>query len=243
MKLFYEDDLVQLYQGSCITGPEADFYPWLKADVLVTDPPYGTANMTGKGRGGYGRKGFQIMGDETTEVRDKALAVWWCSNMPEKDFDIFDMANFEAEWLDTPIKPALVFGSPRMPDPPIPIRDRLVWDKKRPGMNGGPWRYTHESIYVTDGWVRIDNAHTSIITSYPAPSEHLHRKPIGLMEALIACAPPGVIADPFAGSGSTVVAARNLGRKVIAVELEEKFCQMIVDRLVQPALAFDGEPW
>lgn len=224
LPLYYQDDLVSLYLGSCL---DPKLIPiWADADVLVTDPPYGTANMTGQGRGGYGRKGFHIEGDETTEVRDKALAIW-------RDFGL------DEDYY----KPALVFGSPRMPDPPIPVRDRLVWDKKRPGMNGGPWRYTHESIFVTDNWVRRDNSHWSIITSYPAPSEHLHRKPIKLMEALLECAPPGVITDPFCGSGSTVVAARNLGRKIIAVELEEKFCEMTVQRLAQPALAFGEEYW
>lgn len=216
MSIYYQDDYVTLYHGDCLEQTA-----WLEADVLVTDPPYGTNNMAGNGRGGYGRRqnaglgpeGFTIANDTTTEFRDTVLSLWGK-------------------------RPALVFGSPRLPDPPGEWADRLVWDKKRLGMNGGPWRYQHESIYVTEGFCRVDNGSSSIITAFPIQDEHIHAKPIELMESLIAKAPEGLIADPFAGSGSTLVAARNLGRKVVGVELEEKYCELIAKRLSQDTFDF-----
>lgn len=229
MKPYYEDDLVTLYHGDCLEITE-----WLTADVLVTDPPYGTNFTDGNPKGGYGRRqnaagnsrhastrknvgveGFTIANDNDTLTRDTALT----------------------KWGD---RPALVFGSPRLPDPPIAVADRLVWDKRRPGMNGGPWRYRHESIYVTAGFVRTDDAAVSIMSAFPEQGDHIHGKPLKLMEALVGAAPEGLIADPFAGSGTTIVAARNLGRKVIGVELEERYCEVIVRRLAQQAFNFDA---
>lgn len=216
MSIYYQDDYVTLYHADCLEQTV-----WLDADVLITDPPYGTNNMTGNAGGGYGRRqnanlgkeGFTIANDTTTEYRDNVLTLW-----------------------DS--KPALVFGSPRLPDPLGEWADRLVWDKKRLGMNGGAWRYQHESIYVTAGFIRVDDSSSSIITAFPMQEDHIHAKPIALMESLIAKAPEGLIADPFAGSGSTLVAARNLGRKAVGIELEEKYCEIIAKRLSQQTFDF-----
>lgn len=217
MKPYYEDDKVKLYLGDCL---EID--AWLEADVLVTDPPYGTQFSAQNPGGGYGRRqnagqgpeGFVIVNDGTTETRDAVLAMWGS-------------------------KPALVFGSPRLPEPPGVWADRLVWDKKRPGMNGGPWRYRHESIFVTAGFVRRDNETVSVLTAWPDQTDHIHAKPLGLMAQLVNCAPPGVVADPFAGSGSTLVAASNLGRDVIGVEIDERYCELVAKRLDQQCLDFE----
>lgn len=136
---YYSDDLVTLYLGDCREVTE-----WLAADVLVTDPPYGTADSHTYGADGYGRRRLNepgrrrinqsIEGDDSTLVRDSALEAWGD-------------------------RPACLFGSPRRADPPISVADRLVWDKKRPGINGGPWR--------------VDNAAVSVFSVFPDQSEHI----------------------------------------------------------------------
>lgn len=225
MSLYYQDDYVTLYHGNCLT----EHREWLDADVLVTDPPYGLQTLAGyyglrkrdPDTGKRGAVGHVIAGDMSTGTRDSVLAAWG------------DM-------------PRACFGTPRLPEPPGKWSDRLVWDKVEPGMNGGPFRYTHESIFIGgEGWKRAGTTSYSILRFAKSDgmgneerSQHPHRKPVRLMEALLGAAPAGTIAEPFAGSGSTLVAAKNLGRKVIGVELDERYCEIIARRCAQDVLEF-----
>jgi DNA modification methylase len=219
MKPYFQNDLVTLYHGDCLEITE-----WLTADVLVTDPPYGVAWKSSTMSNANVPKSEIINNDETPDVRDKSLELWGD-------------------------KPAMVFGSWKVDRPPQ-TRHRLIWHKKAniPGMRSTPWFSADEEIYVLGtGFVgkpeqnvlvtndRRDGAYGEVARlGHPTP------KPVGLMERLIAKCPEGVIADPFAGSGATLLGARNLGRKVIGVEMEEKYCELIANRLSQEAFDFGG---
>lgn len=105
---------------------------------------------------------------------------------------------------------------------------------------------SHEEIYLAGRWERRTRRQGSVIVTESSPSAltqkvgHPTPKPVYLMEVLIRSAPDGVIADPFAGSGSTLVAARNLSRKAIGVELDESYCELIAKRLSnETQLGFD----
>lgn len=217
---YYRDELVTLYHGDCLEITE-----WLQADVLVTDPPYG---MSYRDRMG---DHAPIAGDEDTRSRTDALAMWGA-------------------------KPAVVFGTWRVPKPDG-VKNVLIWDKGTDlGMGAAtPWGLSHEEAYVLGEWPALvpggrvreggtpsrapsvlrvnkpNNASSSRI-NHPTP------KPVPLMGQIVDRCPPGVIADPFAGSGATLVAARELGRRSIGVELEEKYCELIAKRLSQQAFDF-----
>jgi DNA modification methylase len=226
VSVYYTDDQVALYHGDCLEIDE-----WLAADVLVTDPPYGMDFATGdfatgkraNGRGsGWTSRwaGVGIFGDDSTDIRDAALAAWGD-------------------------KPAIVFGTWKTPHP-AGVKETLVWDKViSTGMGdlGIPWRPSWESIYIIGSGFVGPRSHGVLRHGLPtlAPERKLHPtpKPISLLHDLIGKCPAGVVADPFCGSGSTLLAARNLDRKAIGVEIEERYCEIIARRLDQMCLDFE----
>jgi hypothetical protein len=214
---YYSDDLVTLYHGDC-----REITEWLGADVLVTDPPYGIAWRVGglhSLRSTWSTAEQSIAGDESVAVRDDVLSAWGTS------------------------RPAVMFGSWRQPRPPGTTH-RLIWHKagRKPGIAPAPWFPNDEEIYlIGSGWVGKSPRGTVLTTTEArerAPQEvgRPTPKPVGLMEALIERCSAGAIADPFAGSGATLLAARNLGRRAVGVELEERYCEVTARRLAQDTL-------
>jgi site-specific DNA-methyltransferase (adenine-specific) len=122
----------------------------------------------------------------------------------------------------------------------------LIWDKgEDPGMGDltMPWGNSHEEVYVLGKGFTGKRGAAVLRHSKPPVSNrdaHPTPKPVPLMERLIEKCPPGLIADPFAGSGATLVAGKNLGRKVIGVELEERYCEIIAKRCQQEVLDIFG---
>jgi DNA modification methylase len=221
---YYSDELVTLYHGDC-----REITEWLSADVLVCDPPYGigwtrSANM----KHGIRSKGHDgIAGDADTGVRDEALAMWGT-------------------------RPGVLFGSFYAPQPDC-LRQVLVYRKPPDsGLVGSTTGYRRdvEPVYLTGMWPQQTVQRSALLTSNarlqggPGGTSgrygHPHAKPVDVMETLIQACPAGTIADPFAGSGSTLVAARNLGRRAIGIELEERYCERTALRLSQSVLEFGG---
>jgi site-specific DNA-methyltransferase (adenine-specific) len=109
--------------------------------------------------------------------------------------------------------------------------------------NRMPWLTNWEPVFALGDWPDQVPALDAVISTsaraasgysgYATRYQHPHAKPVDVMEALISACPPGTIADPFAGSGSTLVAARNQRRPAIGVELEERYCELAARRLSQ----------
>jgi DNA modification methylase len=209
---YYADDDVTLYLGDC-----REIDAWLAADVLVTDPPYGVAWRSGQFSNARVALVEEIAGDEDTSARDAVLKLWGA-------------------------RPALIFGSWRAPRPPR-VNNRLIWHKASslPGMRSQAWYAAEEEIYqLGTGFggrpeqnVLVTRERRDGAAGEVARLGHPTPKPVGLLERLIAKCPPGTIADPFVGSGSTLLAARAQGRRSIGVEVNERYCEMIARRLAQ----------
>jgi hypothetical protein len=219
---YYADEAVTLYFGDC-----REISEWLAADVLMTDPPYGRGWRQGRVKRGKSDAHPGIANDHDTSARDAALTLWGA-------------------------RPAVAFGDFMLP-PPVGTKQTLAY-RKAPDSGGrgamAGFRRDLEAVYLIGPWPSALGGRSSLLTTtarlqgtangLSGRHGHPHAKPVDVMEQLIKACPPGVIADPFAGSGSTLVAARNLGRKAIGVELEERYCETIAKRLAQGALPLAG---
>ena len=222
MKPYYEDTEtgITIYHGDCREVTE-----WLSADVMVSDPPYGIDWKQGDLDGGAHAG---IAGDKDTTARDDALALWGND------------------------RPAVVFGSLSLAPPPG-TKQVLIYRKPPDGgVRGamGGFRRDAEAIYLIGQWPSGIGGRSSVLATgarmvgsrvgVAGRGGHPHSKPLDVMATLIG-ATTGLIADPFMGAGSTLVAAKQMGRPAIGVELVEEYCETAAKRLAQGVLFSVGE--
>lgn len=207
---YYADDFATIYHGDCMKLVDA----WdIAGAVMVTDPPYGVAYRSGWDNS---FRDTTIANDETVDARDAVLGVWGD-------------------------RPALVFGSWKMPRP-ARTKAVLTWDKGTVGMGdlSLPWFPCTEELYVL-GCGFVGSRTSSVMRVVGRNEYHPTEKPDELMRLLLMkCSPLSIVVDPFMGSGSTLRAAKDLGRKVVGVEIEERYCEIAAKRLAQEVLDFGG---
>ena len=215
MKPYYDDGQVTIYHGDCrevlAQLQRRDFV------VMVTDPPYGINYTSNRTRAT--RIARSIEGDGDTAARDFAVD-WWDGG------------------------PAIVFGAPSVA-PPEHTRTNLVWHKPGSGMGdlSLPWKPDYEFIHIL-GCGFIGDRTTSVL-SYPlrvfrGDLSHPHEKPMSLLIDLLRKCPPGAVIDPFTGSGTTLRAAKDTGRRAVGIEIEERYCEIAAKRLAQGVLDLGG---
>lgn len=240
---YYDRDGITLYCGDAryVSSMFADS----SIDLVITDPPYGHNNNNGDlihrheaalGRGPV-REGRPIAndGDEANQ-----LAQW-----------LF----LESRRLLRPGCCCCCCGGGGGPDPQfarwslwmdeaLEFKQMVVWDKGPMGM-GWHYRRSYETVLVGqqrggpcrwfDETNRIENIIRHIPKIIPSSKDHPTPKPVELFRHFIGLhtTEGEVVLDPFCGGGTALLAARDMGRRAIGVELSEEFCRLAVDRLNQ----------
>lgn len=183
-----------------------------KADMVFTDPPYGISH-SGKGIKGSAKENDfgQILGDNDVTVAIDSFNL--CQSLFENSTLIFWGANYYTSCIPNG------FGW-------------LVWDKEREGdtFSGAELAFVNKGIKVD---VFRHKWHGMIKGSEMGQKRvHPTQKPIALVEWCFQNYNAGEkILDLFLGSGTTMVAAHQLKRKCYGMELDPKYCQVIVDRM------------
>ena len=221
MEPYYSDEWVTIYHGDCL-----QLVARLQYDIVLSDPPWGIAAAVDNGRFSGGNQT-----GSRTSVGDRIPV--------QGDDTPFD----PTPWVD---RPAILWGghcfADRLPMSP----GWLIWDK-RMGVEGAAekWPLSEAELAWTNvrGSTRVFRNRWMGLVRGDERGEHYHptQKPVVLMEWCIGFLPAeGVILDPFMGSGATLVAAKNLGRKSIGIEIEERYCEIAAERLRQGMLGLGG---
>jgi DNA modification methylase len=221
---YYQDDHCTIYHGDCreILPTLCDDDGWFMFDCIVTDPPYGI--------------GVQ------TNYRDRqrgALAV--CNNYAPIHGDD---EPFDPLWLILMGKPTVLFGANHYADTLPPSPSWIVWDKLD-GLKSGRDVGFNDQADVELVWTNIGGPARlmsqrwmgAMKSGREAGDRRVHptQKPVELMARIVGMT-DGTVADPFMGSGTTLRAAKDLGRKAIGIEIEERYCEIAAKRLAQEVL-------
>jgi DNA modification methylase len=221
----------RLYCGDSLEpGRLAQLLAGRPADFVLTDPPYGVSYRSTLAR--RGRRKQAIANDETESFEEflaKALPAIKGVMKPGGVLHWFAGGGGPEPVL---AKAMLAIAEH------LSLLNVLVWDKVDPGL-GWRWRRSWEAVIeAAHGKPATWNGGTELRNvlrfpkAIPGSEEHPTPKPIGLLEQLIkACCPTrGLVLDPFAGSGSSMIAVERAGRTCVAAELEPRYCDITLAR-------------
>lgn len=209
---YFQDEMVTIYRCDC-----NEVLPSLpKATLTLTDPPYGV--QMDKGFGGFGKP---IARRQYQDVWDKARPSRECFDLVLKAADS-----------------AIIFGGNFFADLLPQSNHWIVWDKLNTMPSFGDCELAWTNIPRNS--VKKFTCEYNGLIGKEDWRAHPTQKPLALMKSLIAAysTEGDLILDPFAGVGSTLRAAKDLGRRAIGIEINEKFAEIAANRLRQQVLEF-----
>lgn len=261
MRPYYQHAGITIYHGGC-----REVLPALdsQVDLVFTSPPYNLGNTTGGGmpgkarmghyaptagytkRGGMGKWSGGALADGYGAYRD---------DLPHAEYVAWQHETVRACWRLLTDRGAIFYNhKPRVLDgvlvppityipPDLPIRQEIIWARAG-GTNFSSAFYlpTHERIVVVakPDWRLKSKGASGVGDVWYVPQEantpHPAPFPLALPARAIETTAPGLVLDPFAGSGTTLRAARDAGVRAIGIEIEERYCEIAAKRLAQEVL-------
>jgi site-specific DNA-methyltransferase (adenine-specific) len=219
------DSNVSVHHGDCREILRA--FPPESIDMVLTDSPYGVGY-----RGRWSSDWEAIVGDDDLAITLAAFSEIWRVLKPNSLCFCFygwpDADQFLTAWKLIGFRPV----------------SHIVCVKNNIGL-GYFSRSQHETAYLLAKGhpPKPDTAPGDVFEwEREALTYHPCQKPLQVISRLISTftAEGAVILDPFMGSGTTLVAARNLGRRAIGIEIDRRYCDVAVQRLAQQV--FDFQP-
>jgi DNA modification methylase len=205
------------------------------ADLVWTDPPYGVAYQT------------KLSTQEAVARHRRTDGLEISNDLPE---DI--PALLAAAFANAPLKPggAYYVASPSSADvlpafyqtlaaAGMPVRQQLIWVKDAFVMGRHDYHYRHEPILYgwKEGAAHLFSGGRSQDTVWEIPrprrsEEHPTMKPVELVARALrnSSGPRDLVYEPFAGSGSTIIAAERTGRRCVAIEIDPRYAQVSIER-------------
>jgi site-specific DNA-methyltransferase (adenine-specific) len=237
---YYADDLATLHLGDCL-----DLAPELaprSVDAVLTDPPFSSGGRRENARSL--RKSMNRGMSDDDWIAGDAMStggfVWMMRAIAARIRPSLKPGAHFLAFIDWRMHGNLA-GALESAD--LRQHPTLVWDKTHFGM-GAVFRNQHEWIVHFSNGSPADPARRDMgnVLRCPPVRDGFHptEKPVGLLGSLLSVVVPagGLVVDPFAGSGSTLVAAKMLGRRSVGYELDERFAEKAAKRLQAEALPF-----
>lgn len=236
MKPYYQDDHCTIYHADC-----RDVLPQLDLDLVFTSPPYNTLKSTSatgmmkefshKQIGGY----LSFSDDMKENEYQKWL--YGIIELCIKKTRGIVWVNHKTRYRDKKAIHPLSFLN-------FPFYSEIIWDRGVSiTLNAKKYAPSHEFIFgfgVPHTWNRINDMCMSIWRINPERKYKDHPCPFPpelAMRCIESSSDKGdTVCDPFMGSGTTLRAAKDLGRKCIGIEIEEKYCEIAARRLRQEVL-------
>jgi DNA modification methylase len=201
-----------------------------KVDLVLTDPPYGVGYRSTLAKRGRRKRAIaNDAGDEFESFLTKALPV--IKSMMKRGAVLYWFAGGGGA---EPVLAKVLLAISQH----FTLLNTLIWDKMDPGL-GWRWRRSWEAVIEASvGRPRVWHGGTEqrnvlrFPKAIPQSDDHPTPKPVPLLEEIIRCAAPahGRVLDPFAGSGSTLIAAERTGRICLAAELKPRYCDIAIAR-------------